>query len=424
MRPTTISRFLFLCGFSGVMTKPMKFDIFQSLDQISGFFKTTPRDEERKINATVNSFEYYNTPQIIRRAGYPAESHVIQTEDGYLLTLHRIPGDNNSTPVLLQHGLLCSSTDWVITGKNRGLAFILADQGYDVWLGNIRGNTYSRAHVHLLPSDSEFWNFSFHEMGMYDLPAMISYITNLRSQLLHTYIGHSMGTTMFYVMASSLPHIAENVKMMISLAPVAFLNHIQSPVRYFAPIASSKIIDYLFGKDEFLPQNIIVKILANGCRVKLFQKKICANVLFLICGFDEEQFDYKLLPEILHYVPAGTSTKTVIHYNQEMVSGKFRQYDYGSKKNRVIYNATEPPEYNLFNITVPIALFYADNDWLADPQDVKRLYGKLPNVIDLYRVPFPPFNHLDFIWAKDVRLLVYKRVLEIMKTGKSPMTES
>lgn len=157
-----------------------------------------------------------------------------------------------------------------------------------------------------------------------------------------------------------------------------------------------------------------MKILANGCRVKLFQKKICANVLFLICGFDEEQFDYvsvsrearyysyiifynnfnnailrreftrrhvfprsnflikflsqKLLPEILHYVPAGTSTKTVIHYNQEMVSGKFRQYDYGSKKNRVIYNATEPPEYNLFNITVPIALFYADNDWLADPQ--------------------------------------------------------
>lgn len=78
-------------------------------------------------------------------------------------------------------------------------------------------------------------------MGMYDVPAMISYITNMRSQPLHTYIGHSMGTTMFYVMASSLPHIAENVKTMISLAPVAFLNHIQSPIRYFASIGSSKV---------------------------------------------------------------------------------------------------------------------------------------------------------------------------------------
>lgn len=62
---------------------------------------------------------------MIRRAGYPAESHVIQTEDGYLLTLHRIPGNNNSTPVLLQHGLLCSSADWVIAGKNRGLGILI-----------------------------------------------------------------------------------------------------------------------------------------------------------------------------------------------------------------------------------------------------------------------------------------------------------
>lgn len=73
-----------------------------------------------------------------------------------------------------------------------------------------------------------------------------------------------------------------------------------------------------------------------------------------------------MLPKILQHVPAGTSTKTVIHFNQEIMSGKFRQYDYGFKKNWMIYNASEPPDYSLFNITVPIALFYADNDWLAD----------------------------------------------------------
>jgi len=58
---------------------------------------------------------------MIRRAGYPAEAHVIMTEDGYLLTLHRIPGRNDSVPVLLQHGLLGSSADWVILGKGKAL---------------------------------------------------------------------------------------------------------------------------------------------------------------------------------------------------------------------------------------------------------------------------------------------------------------
>lgn len=72
-----------------------------------------------------------------------------------------------------------------------------------------------------------------------------------------------------------------------------------------------------------------------------------------------------LLPIILGHSPAGTSTRTVVHLSQGILSGRFRPYDYGSKKNMQIYNATEPPDYDFTNVTVPIALFYSDNDWLA-----------------------------------------------------------
>ncbi|XP_014480140.1 PREDICTED: lipase 3 isoform X2 [Dinoponera quadriceps] len=357
-----------------------------------------------------------NTLEMIRKEGYPAEAHVIPTEDGYLLTLHRIPGDKDSPTVFLQHGLLGSSVDWVIPGKDKGLAYILADQGYDVWLGNFRGNTYSRAHINLPTSDSRFWNFSYHEMGIYDIPAAISYITNMRFQPLHAYIGHSMGTTAFYVMATECPQITEMVEVMISLAPVAFIQHIKSPVRILAPFSKDyEIIAHFLGEDQFLPQNEFLRLLSKfACDIDIFEEKICANVLFLICGFDKEQFNYTLLPTILNHTPAGTSTKTFVHLSQGILSGKFRPYDYGGQKNQEIYNATQPPDYDFTNVTVPIALFYSDNDWFVDNSDVKRLYGMLDNVVDVYRVPYPKFNHLDFIWGKDAPQLVYKRLLQVI----------
>ena len=53
----------------------------------------------------------------------------------------------------------------------------LAEEGYDVWLGNSRGTEFSQTHSYLNPEkDGKFWEFTWADMGKYDVPAMISKI--------------------------------------------------------------------------------------------------------------------------------------------------------------------------------------------------------------------------------------------------------
>lgn len=76
-------------------------------------------------------------------------------------------------------------------------------------------------------------------MGIHDLPAALYHISNITEKPGDIiYIGHSMGTTMYFVMSSLNYQASKNVKLMIALAPVAYMTHIKSPIKYLAPFSS------------------------------------------------------------------------------------------------------------------------------------------------------------------------------------------
>ncbi|XP_050513539.1 lipase 3-like [Diabrotica virgifera virgifera] len=120
-----------------------------------------------------------------------------------------------------------------------------------------------------------------------------------------------------------------------------------------------------------------------------------------------------------HY-PAGASTKQVLHYAQEVESGRFRKYDFGPTKNRYYYNGFQiAPDYNLSKISAPIHLIYSSNDWLSSEADVNILHGELKSCKEKYWVPLPTWNHMDYLFGKDAPKLVYSKVLNILEKYES-----
>ncbi|XP_055912568.1 lipase 3-like [Eupeodes corollae] len=365
------------------------------------------------------------TVSVVQKYGYPIETHKVTTNDGYILTMHRIPYSPNpnntadepsSEPkpvVFIQHGLLCSSIDWVMLGPKRALALLLADEGFDVWLGNARGNTYSRQHINMdADKDGKYWDFDWHEIGTIDLPTMLDYVREKTGVKKVVYIGHSQGTTAFLVLNSLNPDYNKYFESAHLLSPVAYMSHLTSPfVKYVAPLLGRPTLIGpmdLLGHYEFKPSKTLMNIVAAMmCDKKAHNYKLCSNALFLAAGFDSDTIDPSIIDDVMETGPAAASTKQFLHYMQEYNSGYFREFDYGMARNLIKYRSTKPPNYPIGNIDVPLYLYYSDNDALAAVEDVHQLIRELNCVQKAYRVPEANFDHLGQMYNPRIRDHVY-----------------
>ncbi|XP_049620522.1 lipase member K-like [Suncus etruscus] len=367
-----------------------------------------------------NPEAHMNISQIISYWGYPSEEYDVVTRDGYILGVYRIPhgrgcaGETAPKPVVyLQHGLIASAINWICNLPSKSLAFILADAGYDVWMGNSRGNTWSKKHLNFSSTSPEFWAFSMDEMAKYDLPDTINFIVGKTGQEQLYYVGHSQGTTIAFIAFSTNPELAKRIKIFFAMAPVTTVKYTQSPMKRLTTL-SRKLVKVLFGEKMFSPNTFFDQFLATKvCSRKIFQR-ICSNFLFTFSGFDAKNLNMSRLDVYLAHSPAGTSVQNMLHWAQAFKSGKFQAFDWGnSDQNMKHFQQATPPLYDITKMDVPTAVWSGDQDLVADPKDTANLLPKIPRLI--YYKLIPHYNHVDFYLGEDAPQEIYQDLIRLMK---------
>lgn len=293
-------------------------------------------------------------------------------------------------------------------------------------MGNFRGNTYGLGHVPPVTSkDSDFWIFSWDEMGQYDLEATINKALSVSNANSLYYMGHSEGTLTAFAKFSEDLEFAKKIKMFFALGPVATVKYIKGALHYIAPYSNdiSWILGF-FGADQFLPNDTLMKILAKlFCGGSSLGDTACEDILFLIAGPNSKQFNKTRIPVYISHTPAGTSTQNIQHFGQMVMSGLFQKFDYGNncwlKKmcNKRAYGQKTPPVYDLTRMTTPTVLYYGDLDWLADPTDIENsIVPYVQNLVGNHLLA--DFNHLDFIWGMKAASQVYLPIVNAVKANE------
>lgn len=352
------------------------------------------------------------TQDYLKQYGIAVEEHFVLTNDNYILRMFRLPRPN--APVaLLQHGVLASSWCWLVNSPDKSLGIVLWRMGYDVWLTNSRGNTFSRNHTEYKPLlNQKFWNYTFDDMGYFDVVANVHYILQMTSKKDLTFIGWSQGTTQMFIAAQGpdREYLNSHVNLFVALSPVSYLTKqtslLLSAARKFRlGVILGKAYPYdVFSWSELPTLGSFL------CKVTF--GVICEITVDVICGRSSVDNSDAILNLAAHF-PAGTSVKDLEHYEQFIDWEHFGRFDYGKTGNMEHYGTNDVPLYNLTNLQMPTALFTGSKDTLADPEDVKRLMKDLQgNDHVVYSKEYEDYSHLTWMvgltdeWINDLKVLL------------------
>lgn len=365
---------------------------------------------------------------MVKQSGYPVETHVATAVDGMSLTMFRIPRPGGH-PVVLQHGLLDSAWMWVVSEEFAPAAFRLYDAGYDVWLGNNRGNRFS---LSTAAQSSGFWDFSFDDMGRLDVPAEIRTVLKETGKTALSYVGHAQGASQFLVAAQD-SHVGQwvqdSVDFFVALSPDAYLGHTNSYALKSLSEFATFIKTFPSGSQSALASDTVLDAEHDLCIVP--GGDLCKLAMAAVFGSGGLDSAASISAYLKHF-PAGTSAKDMIHFSQLVKSQQFQRFDYGTAGNQARYGSQNPPAYDLSKLAVPTALFFGQSDAWVTPKDAHRLLDQIRPEILVSHKFFPEFSHSTWqigreeagYWISDLLDQLRHNIRKPTSTSTAPASTS
>ncbi|KAF2132616.1 alpha/beta-hydrolase [Dothidotthia symphoricarpi CBS 119687] len=421
-----------------------------------------------------------------RRVGLDCEAFEVQTEDGFIIELwhiynprdykrsadsQRTPhspdifSDNNSKPgvagsqyapgdkkypVLMIHGLLQSSGAYC-TQDDDSLAFFLAKSGYDVWLGNNRCG-FNPKHVMLEYNDPRMWAWNIRQMGVMDLPALISRVLSETGFEKLGLIAHSQGTTQSFVALAKeqRPDIGDKISVFCALAPAAYAGPlIEKAYLKFMSLISPGMFRAVFGIHAFIPFMMSMHALLPA----KFYGAMGYQVFSFLFNWTDDRWERALRDRMFQFAPVYVSAESMrwwlgrecfarqkcILSTREETSIEEREDEEEDQRSRSPDEQSDDDErlspaaldrktkdgggdedrarfawYGPH--TPPFALWVCGADDLVDGRRLLRRFerNREPFVDVVHSKVIDGYEHLDVIWAMDAIEQVGKEVREVL----------
>jgi len=358
----------------------------------------------------------YYYKDYIKSLGYKLEEYEVITEDYYKLSLwHFVPNfkvDPNKV-VYFQPGFMCVAWVFLQNGK-KSLPFLLMEEGYDVWIGHNRGTVHSLGHLtkDSQASNSDYWDFNLDDYALKDLPANLETVKQKTGAKKLNYIGHSQGTTIFFMLYMHNPSYMEStIDKFVSLGTVYTIN--------YASLLPVNVVDKMYGLLDMI-MDLSTKpiyfgegqrnMIANICkRSPFFCKKTFESMENLR---STSRINFDTINTYFYYFPGGTSANCLLHYSQIHQSKKLVYFNPDFAKNK------EVKEYNINVIKkwkIKSFIDRSDCDAYSSYQDVTELYDTIEDKSYINLVDYKEYGHMDFVCGETAPEDVYIPVINFIK---------